>query len=431
MRLTKFVKIFFQYSFYLFVFLLPWQTKLILRPAETNFTEISLYLSQLILFVVLILFFVYKARRHDFDDHVFGVWYFLAGLELFIFASFFFAADQVLAFYHYVIFLEVLSLFYLLRESILAKDYQDAYLNKFTLIYVYLSSIFLHSCLGIYQFLTQSSFAFKYLGLAAHNPQELGVAVVEASSGRFLRAYGGFDHPNIFGGVLAISLILAIYLLVKKKILNSSREVFESIFLFIFYFFGIFVLFFTFSRSAWLALALGLIILFISLIIKKDSWLIRRFLALTFFSIILLVIVVKPYQDLLMVRINADTRLEQKSLNERRTYLVQSENLIKDNLVFGVGIGNYTTALNNKDEHKQASWVNQPVHNGFLLLLSETGLFSLIFFVGFLVRLIIKDRRETFSWAIFGSLIVIIMLDHWLISLPSGILFLFFILGLI
>ncbi|MHB8903755.1 MAG: hypothetical protein ACYC40_01465, partial [Patescibacteria group bacterium] len=60
MRLTKFLKQSFQYLFYLFIFLLPWQTKLILRSAETNFTEISLYASQLILLVILILFFVYK-----------------------------------------------------------------------------------------------------------------------------------------------------------------------------------------------------------------------------------------------------------------------------------------------------------------------------------------------------------------------------------
>lgn len=41
--------------FYIFVFLLPWQTKLILKPAASNFIEISLYLSQICLILALAL----------------------------------------------------------------------------------------------------------------------------------------------------------------------------------------------------------------------------------------------------------------------------------------------------------------------------------------------------------------------------------------
>jgi len=431
MRFTKFLRQFFKYLFYLFIFLLPWQTKLILRSGETNYTEISLYVSQLILLIVLVSFFIYKFRRRDFDEDVPGVWYFLAGLELFIFASFFVAFDQVLAFYHYLIFLEALGLFYLLRGGTIFKGYEESYLDKFTIIYVFLASIFFQACLGIYQFLTQSTFAFKYLGLAAHDPQNLGVAVIETASGRFLRAYAGFDHPNIFGGVLAIALILTAYLLVKKKVLNSNREIFESIFFFIFYFFGLFALFFTFSRSAWLALAIGLFILLISLIVQKDRWMIGRFLALVFFSAILLSIIARPYQDLLAVRIDANTRLEQKSISEREMYLGQAKKIIKDKPLFGTGIGNYTSVLNNEEGNKQPAYINQPVHNGFLLLLAENGVISLLFFAGFLICLIIKDRRETYSWAIFVALLVLMMFDHWLISLPFGVLFLFFVLGLI
>ena len=410
---------------------MPWQTKLILRPAETNFTEISLYASQLVLLIILVIFFIYKFRSKDSSESAPGVWYFLAGLELFVFASFFVAVDQTLAFYHYLIFLEVIGLFYLLREGTLFKGYIESYLNKTVIIYVFLSSIFFQSVLGIYQFLTQSSFAFKYLGLAAHNPEDPGVAVVEAASGRFLRAYGGVDHPNIFGGVLAISLILAVYFLAKKKVLNSNKEIFESIFLFIFYFFSLFALFFTFSRSAWLAYAAGLIFLLISFIKGKDRWMIGRFLALVFFSVIFLSIIVRPYQDLVGVRVSANTRLEQISLNERQIYFEQSAALIKSQPLLGVGIGNYTSELDRRDENKKPAWVNQPVHNCFLLIFSESGIFSLIFFLGFLICLILKDRRENFSWAIIIALIVLMMVDHWLISLPSGVLFLFFILGLI
>lgn len=158
---------------------------------------------------------------------------------------------------------------------------------------------------------------------------------------------------------------------------------------------------------------------------------IGRYLALIFFSAILLFIIARPYQDLLAVRIEADTRLEQKSINERKTYLEQAKNLIKNRPVFGTGIGNYTSVLNKEEGNRRPAWVNPPVHNGFLLLIAENGIIAFLFFAGFLICLIIKDRRETYSGAIFIALLILIMLDHWLISLPFGVLFLFFILGLI
>lgn len=427
----KILKRFFPYSFYLLVFLLPWQVKLILWPAGTNFQEISIYASQLVLILVLVSFTFYKMKDRGFSDRMPAAWYFLAGLELFIFFSFFFAPDKVLAFYGYIVILLGLGLFYLLKAGTDRECYEDSYLDKIKIIYSFLFSMFLQAILGIYQFLSQSSFANKYLGLAEHDPQTLGTSVIETVSGRWLRAYGGLDHPNIFGGVLAIALLLAAYLLAKKKIINSVRELFESIFLFIFYFFALFAFFFTFSRGAWIAFAVGAIFLLINLIIQADRWVIGRYLAVIFFSAVLLLFVIIPYRDLVMTRATAIGRLEQKSLVERREYLVEAKNLIQKNWLFGVGVGNYTTAVEKSDQIKKDVWDYQPVHNAFLVLWAQSGIFAFLFFLSFLIFLIKKDRREIFSLAIFAALIVLMLFDHWLISLPFGVLFLFFALGLI
>jgi len=417
--------------FYLFVFALPWQTKFIWFPADSNFKEISLYASQLILILVLVLFFIYKIKNKEFVERIPEIWYFLAGLELFVFFSFFFAPDKALAFYRYALFLIVLGLFYLLREGTGFKNYEESLINKTKVIYSFLFSIFLQALLGVYQFLSQSTFACKYLGLATHDPQNLGVAVIETSTGRWLRAYGGLDHPNILGGVLAIALILAAYFLAKKKMLNSRREIWESIFLFVFYFSALFALLFTFSRAAWLSFAIGLIILLITLIKEKDRWILGRYLALVFFSIVLGFIALFPYQELLQTRIMVNSRLEEKSISERQEYLLQAETVLKTNWLFGVGVGNYTVALKDQEVIKRPAWDYQPVHNSLILLWAETGCFSLIFFLGFLICLIKKDRREIFSWAIFGVVIILMLFDHWLISLPFGVVFLFLVLGLI
>ncbi|MFZ4631953.1 MAG: O-antigen ligase family protein [Patescibacteria group bacterium] len=430
-RLNKFLRKTNECLIYLFVFILPWQIKLIIQPAETNYSEISLYFSHALLLVILIIFLWLRLKASDHEDDSKLIIYSLAALEVFVFISIFFAPDKLLAFYRYFIFLVALSLFFIVRIGSEQKSYQETLFDKINLVYCLLASVFLHASLGIYQFLTQSTFAFKYLGLADHNPETLGTAVVETLNGRWLRAYGGLDHPNILGGVLAISLILAAYLLAKKKMLNTSKEIWSSIFLFIFYFISLYALFFTFSRSAWLAFAVGLVILLIIFIINKDKWIVGRFIALLFFSAILMIIAIAPFQELLMVRVEAETRLEQKSIKERNSYFVQSRDLLQNNFLSGVGIGNYSSAVALSDNNKKPAWEYQPVHNTFLLLWVEGGFFSFISFLIFLFFLIKNGRREMFAFAILVPLIVLMFLDHWLISLPFGLLFLFLILGLI
>lgn len=429
-KFMKFLKKTIEYSFYLFVFLFPWQTKIVLRAADTNFTEISLYLSHLLLLVILIIFFTYKFRHPGRDEKITWLWGFLVGLELMVLVSFFFAFDQTLAFYHYVLFLTGIGLFYLLREGQSALGYEDGLLNQAKIIYSLLASIFLQAILGIYQFLQQSTPVFKYLGLALHDPGSVGTAVVETVSGRWLRAYGGMDHPNIFGGVLVISLILAAYLLTKKKVIRSNNEIIESLLLFVFYFVSLFALFFTFSRAAWLALALGFFILLLTLIIKKDHWILGRFVVLIFFSLVMIFAVAYPYWDLVAVRASDNTRLEQKSLQERQNYFIQAQNLIKDNWLFGVGVGNYTLALAQRDSATEDIWAYQPVHNVFLLLWAQSGVLALVFFFSFLV-LLKKDRQTVLAGAILIALLVLMLADHWLLSLPFGLLFLFLVLGLL
>jgi len=426
----KSLKLTVEYAFYLWVFLLPWQTKIIMRPGATNFQEISLYLSHLLLLLILVSFFVYKLRYRADDERISPLWLALSVLEVAILSSFFFAPDQLLAFYHYLLFLTGIGLFYLLRVGTETISYEDTFLDKLKIIYFFFASIFLHAILGIYQFLAQQAPACKYLGLAEHDADILGTAVVEAASGRWLRAYGGLDHPNILGGVLAVALLITGYLLAKKKMIRSKREAIGSVLLFIFYFVGLFSLFFTFSRGAWLAYAIGFAILLIILIAKPDRWILGRFIALAFFSAIMLLIVAYPYRDLLQARIGGEARLEQKSLLEREEYLGQAAALIRDNW-FGVGTGNYTVAVASRDASLKDPWSYQPVHNVFLLLWAEAGFLAVISFLAFLFFLIKKNRREAFSAAVLIALIVLMSFDHWLLSLPFGLVFLFFILGLL
>lgn len=430
-RFGKFLRKTTEYLTYLFIFILPWQAKLIFRPGQTNYSEISLYASHILLLFIMLLFLAVRAKGKNLEEENRPLMYSLIALELFIFVSIFFAPDQILAAYRYFIFLTGFSLFFIIRFGTVSQSYQDPLFNKFVLIYSFLASVFLQALLGIYQFLTQTTFAFKYLGLAEHNPSTLGTAVVESANGRWLRAYGGLDHPNILGGVLAISLVFSAYLLAKKKMMNTNKQVWSSVFLFISYFISLYALFFTFSRGAWIALVAGFIALLIVFIVNKDKWILSRFIALVFFSAVLIGIASVPYKELLVVRLDAQTRLEQKSITERQAYLVQAKSILQDKFLTGVGVGNYSTAVGLSDQNKKPAWEYQPVHNTFLLLWTESGLFALLSFLAFLFILMKNGRREIFAWAILVPTLVLMLLDHWLISLPFGVVFLFLLFGLI
>lgn len=137
-------------------------------------------------------------------------------------------------------------------------------------------------------------------------------------------------------------------------------------------------------------------------------------------------IILKP---LFLSRLDTGSRLEQISLNERSSQLNQATFIIKDNLYLGTGIGAYHQKLLDLNPSLQA-YQAQPVHNVFLLVLAETGLWSFLFFIFFLFFLIKKNSKNIFAVVIFMGLFVFMFFDHWLWSLPFGLLFLFFILSL-
>jgi len=427
---------------YLLVFLMPWQTKLIIRPSETNFTEISLYLRELVLLIILIIFFLSPRRLRE-ELKKTGAssrpqlifWSLLLMWWLFTAISVLSASDRLLALSRLGLLTAGLGLIYLFR------NYFVGSVRRLKITYVFLGSLWLQAALGIYQFLMQIAPAGKYLGLAAHEPAILGTAVVETATGRWLRAYGGFDHPNIFGGMLALGLLVSAYLFSRQ--LGSSKDgpnwrlskIWPRIFLLIFYFTSLTALFFTFSRGAWLGLIIGLLVLLIYFLkspLRSSLW---RFLVLIFFSLLALAIIAAPFQALITTRLSATTRLEEKSISERQAYLSQSLGLISQRGLLGVGAGNYVIALAEQDlasgQALKPAWNYQPVHNVFLLLFAESGLFALLAFGGLLLYLFLQNRRSGIRVAVLVGLIILMLFDHWLLSLPFGVLLLVFLFGLI
>ncbi|MDD4902422.1 MAG: O-antigen ligase family protein [Patescibacteria group bacterium] len=458
-----------EYGLYALVFLLPWQTKLILRQGnlgggDWEYGTIALYGTDILLIGLLILFLISYWQKKSSGDNKGavvepaithpvaaaapplpgrGIIIILSGLDLFLFLSIFFAPDTILAAYRYVLFLLGLGLFWLIIKA----EY-----SRTKLAIAFFSSLIIQGGLAIGQFLLQNTFAFKWLGLAIHYSSDLGVSVIETLDARgiperWLRAYGSLDHPNILGGLLAIGLtiLVCIYLqsyFEKNKITNypgrapwprAGKLKIINFFTFYFLLFTLFAaLIFTFSRSAALALAVGLILSVIFYLFKKDRPALKRLGLIAVMAAVLFGIIFFNYQDLFITRAQDTSRLELKSISERKTYQDDSLGLIKKNWLFGSGIGNYTKALAEKDPQRSWDKLN-PVHNVFLLVWSESGIFGLLFFTALLVYLFVGSFRKKIilNLSILSILVIIMMFDHYLWSLHFGILLFWLSIGFV
>jgi len=437
-----------EYGLYLLAFLLPIQTRLIIKAGELNggpweYGTISLYATDVLLIIVLLLFSVCEiARPNDAvgqasltlamtnkrcNNKI--ILCFVGGLLLISAVSVLFSFNKFLALYKLGWFILGIGLFWL----IISANY-----NKLKLIYAMLVGIFLQAILGIWQFLIQSSFANKWLGLAAHNPAQLGTSVVEliAKDGigeRWLRAYGGLDHPNMLGGVLAVGILLIVFLFLDNKNSELKIKYKKAIFYSLFFIF-ITALFFTFSRGAWLAVLAGGFFMLISFVIKRDLQSQKEMLIAILLSSILIGVLFFQYNELVITRLGDNSRLEIKSRIERVASYNEALQIIKKYPLIGVGLGNYTLALS-REIPNQESFYYQPTHNVFLLVFAETGIIGLLFFVGLIIIMFVRLLRRCASRndmmvAIIIVLIVIMSLDHWFFSLHFGVLFFWLVLGL-
>lgn len=151
-----------------------------------------------------------------------------------------------------------------------------------------------------------------------------------------------------------------------------------------------------------------------------------------FLAVVMFGVIFAGYSDLFITRAQVSSRLEIKSVTERSDYLKDSYKIIKKDWLFGTGIGNYTKELSR--ENPKRPWFDiEPVHNVFLLVFSEIGIFGALFFIALLVYLFIQSWRKNniLNLSIIAALAIMMMFDHYLWSLPFGVLFFWLAIGFV
>ncbi len=420
-RMTGVVTRVFPWTWRLAILALPWQTRWFQEgpqiagyPWEEG--RISIYASQLLmLLVVLVHAFLRRSehrtpvaeKRRNYLPFLLIAGYFF--VSVFTTASLRATAEWWIEVSILVLFVRVLIQRITWRE----------------LSFWFVLSLLPHALLGMTQALTQHVFGTSLLGIASQDPAIRGVAVIESGGVRWLRSYGGFPHPNIFGGWLVMGIVCA-YTNLKQQYSLKKERIFYYIPLVLFSI----ALAVTYSRSAWLALGVFVGLTFLSIVFsKKDT---QKRLSLLLLGITLVScavpILVRPH--LFFARGQTGARLEQKSLSERAQGIQNGWRILRAHPLAGSGVGANALVIAQLDE-KKGGEPSIPIspHVVPLLGVSETGVIGFLFFIGLAIHFFKTARSPFFAskhpWLIHMILFCLILfpvlvLDHYLWSYWSG-----------
>lgn len=344
---------------------------------------------------------------------------------IFLLPSVFTAGNKAAAIYKFLKYLEFsfLSVF-------IAEKFNKGLVEK-SLKFLTAGVIF-ESILSVLQWLKQG-YILGYLpfGESLISPYP-PFALVNFLGSTKLRVYGTFPHPNVLGGYLSISLTIMIFYFLFIKFISHRcyYDIYHSIkeraLFFLSSALGIISLFLTFSRSSWFVFLSGLllvVILFRKHIGRKAFWI----------SLVLLLFVLSSLLFSVSKVFVNDTSL---SVSRRLELTTASFSMFKDFPLSGVGLNNFTVRL---EDYKFIAGVTrfiQPVHNIYLLILSESGLLGL---TGFLIlisaalRAAYLPRKSRPGKVILVSLLQVMLLglfDHYLLTLEQGLFIFWILLGM-
>jgi hypothetical protein len=332
---------------------------------------------------------------------------------------------------------------------------------------------FIQALIGISQFIIQHSIGVFWLKESLISPNIDGVAKIMFHGDKFIRTYGLFQHPNILGGFLLVSVIMTwayfnsfhskqiSQLTEKSKNLIRETTIFRSLDkpacrqaqlrMTLLIAIQIIALILTFSKSAILAFVISFGYIWLK---NKDLFHMKQIFGKLITGLIILIL------GLYSLGLNFGENLE-KSYGDRLSQFEIWKSTTQDgDILFGSGIGSYMFHVKHMFPNLIA-WQYQPIHNVYLLILAELGFVGLFVFALFLLKLlkadrnvppqkecstpegmfhmehltgqawnILRGRHETFLFkGILFGFIFIMLFDHYLWDIQQGQIMLWLILG--
>jgi O-antigen ligase len=284
-------------------------------------------------------------------------------------------------------------------------------LNQRWLYWSVLISVSFQSVVALTQFYLQRAvYGYLFFG----EPQlekSLGIAKTVWLGREVLLPYGTTAHPNVLGGYLALGILGLLYLqpphLRRQPLLLSLVGTVMVL--------TLIALLLTQSISAWLTLAIGLLVLF---------WRQRgplnvpvTFGAVTF--------IVGLFLIPLLLSITANYFPGNLSLTRRAKLNQAGLQMFLAQPVTGVGLGTFTAHVEDFSDSSEVVRFVQPAHHLGLLWLAETGLLGLgslllLIGVGFQKRALLGQSQTKVVWLVL-TLLPIVALDHYGLTLAPAL----------
>jgi hypothetical protein len=259
---------------------------------------------------------------------------------------------------------------------------------------------------GYLQWKLNHSLGLTWFGESQLGPDVLGVAKIDLADGlKQIRAYGSFLHPNILAGYLLTILFIALSYLRRRQTLLWLPLFIWGVYL-------------TYSRSAMLVGAIGLIIYF----------LFRSFKTLSFKKSVALAVGLTLAVGNVWFFLNYSiVRTLDSSWTERLSQIGISETLFTQH-PFGVGVSNFTLEMEKSSPQKLLPWEFQPVHDTYYLVLNEVGIQGLLLILSLIILLLWRNWKAANPIPLF-VLLLLAPFDHYLWDSFAGIMMVALVAG--
>lgn len=277
------------------------------------------------------------------------------------------------------------------------------------------------SLLATFQFLKQGSLNnfFYFFGERTFTSYTPGIANASLNGKLLLRPYGTFSHPNV----------LAAYLVIAMTIIVSN---FKKNFFFLVLTVGTIGLFLTMSRVAILLWVLIFAVFSLYKFYSIKRKLISKFTIFTIFFLLFTVVFLSPVRYRF-----SEFNIRDEAVIKRQETMVQSVEVFKKNPFLGTGVNNYL--INIRPLFYSNTLYIQPVHNIYLLVLAQTGIFGFSFFIWFIwktfkqtiYQLKNKSLIQNYKFIILTAALVLGLFDHYFLTLQQGQLLFSLVLGIV
>lgn len=441
--------------FYLLILFLPsqlgyhfWPSWSLVAGLRIDYLSPTIYLTDVLIFFI-ILFWILscKVKVISYLKSVsISPYAFLKNKQLFIslfliISFFLFTPFYLNPFAHFFKLVKIIEIF--LFGFYVSRNLSQ---NQFKTIICLLSAgVFFESLLAIVQFVKQSSLGgiFYFFGERNFNSGTPGIAQAIINGKLILRPYGTFSHPNSLAGYFLVSLFLIIYCYStlhycqsrfdQEK--NGIYKKYPSYFFIFVISFSLLTIFLTFSRSVWFIAGftfflVGLLNIKNFLNIIRKNTVLSIFLCLGFFSLSSLLF------NPTLSRLSSLATTDSQSVEKRLDLNSLAWKMFVSSPLIGIGLNNFIPNIPKFTQIESQVRFYQPVHNVYLLILSETGLFGLSFSLGFLYKTIKLSLRASLrgvkqspqllsSPFILSSLFAILLLglfDHYWLTLQQNLI---------